>query len=234
MTKRLLVLLVLPAFGVGTVPGVCATELAAQESVRSVRLVADLTARDGSAEVRMDIVLADADTVGSTSAMILDFGRATAGDVRTGAGGDAVDLLRGAGLARSVRLPVEHIDGEARTQVTYQVEHATVENRGAVRGHLPVLGVRLRPERTLPGLFEAELRLPPEWRVLEGFPTGMTATGEPGVYRVDLQVVPSLLSFRARSDGAWRPGLPLVLDVLGLGLLLAFSVVGWRYMRSPA
>ena len=58
------------------------------------------------------------------------------------------------------------------------------------------------------------------WRELAGFAL------------IVLAVVPAVLSFRARSDGRWRPGLPALLDVAAVLLITAFSVFGWRHLRD--
>ncbi len=132
-----------------------------------------------------------------------------------------------------VRLPVMSGAGtEARVVAAYEVPAAVSGRGAAVRGHVPLLSLDLPPEAASPGLFRAEIHLPPGWTVTEGFPTGMTPAGAPGTYAVDLAVVPALIGFRARSDGAWRPGLPLALDVVALVALLAFSALGWRHLRE--
>ena len=124
--------------------------------------------------------------------------------------------------------------GTARVVVTYRVDEPVTEAGGKLRGRVPVLGIDRAPREAGPGLFRAELRVPPQWVVTEGFPTGLAPSGEPGVYRAELSVVPSLVSFRARADGAWRPGLPVLLDVLAGAILLVFAVFGWRHMREVA
>ncbi len=143
-------------------------------------------------------------------------------------------LARPRPLVGVVRLPITTGSGPSGPVVatSYAVTGAVTEEGARVRGHIPVLSVDLPPEAATPGLFRAELRLPPDWRVAEGFPTGLDATGTPGVYAVDLAVVPAVLSFRARSDGRWRPGLPALLDVAAVLLVAAFSVVGWRHLRD--
>lgn len=205
---------------------------AAQERVRSARLVADLTAGDGSASVRVEYVL-DGVVRGAApiEARALDFGEAVVEDVRAGSAGGEVALERGPGLVRRASLRAEGEAGAERIVASYGVARAAVDRRGAVRGHVPVLTLARPPEQTRPGLFAAELRLPPGWAVLEGFPTGLAATGEPGVYRVELPVIPAVLSFRARADGTWRPGLAFVLDGVAVAFLLAFALVGFRHLR---
>lgn len=203
------------------------------QSVHSARLVADLTAGDGSAQVSIEYELSGPPADGGVDASALDFGPETVREVVGGEPLTPLSVARGVGTAWATRLPAVPAgsSGVAMARARYRVDAAAQVVDGVVRGRLPVLAARLLPERTRPELFQAEVRLPPEWVVTEGFPTGLTATGEPGVYRVTLPVVPSLVSFRARSDGAWRPGLPAVLDAMAVALLLAFSVVGWRHLR---
>ncbi len=202
-------------------------------SVRAARLTADLTAGDGSAEVSVTYVVSGLRPGDRIPATALDFGGRVA-DLRVGGSGAAVALRTVPGSAWTTPLPVETQGSETVARARYRVAAAATQRNGAVRGRVPVLSAELLPERTFPGLFEAEVRLPPAWRVAEGFPTGLAPTGEPGVYRVSLPVVPSLVSFRARSDETWHPGLPLVLDALAVALLLAFSAVGLRHMRRAA
>jgi hypothetical protein len=78
-------------------------------------------------------------------------------------------------------------------------------------------------------VFHAELRAPSNWSVSEAFPTGLREAG--GIYTVDLAVAPSVVSLRARTDGNWRPGVPLLIDVAALTILLAFIVIGLRWLR---
>jgi hypothetical protein len=171
---------------------------------------------------------------GAVDATALEFAGARVEDVRLVGEGRALTLDRPRPLAGVVRLPVTTASAPTRSEVTtsYAVSGAVAEKGVRVRGHIPVLSVDLPPEAASPGLFHAELRLPPEWTVVEGFPTSLEATGAPGVYAVELAVVPAVLSFRARSDGRWRPGLPALLDVAAVLLIAAFSVVGWRHLRD--
>ena len=115
----------------------------------------------------------------------------------------------------------------------YRIAEAVQRDGEDVPVRVPVLPVAAPPHAGCPGLFRAELRLPPAWSVAEGFPTGLEADGE-GLYVVDLPVVPSVISLRGRADGAWRPGLPLLIDVLIGAILLAFGFMGWRHVKRAA
>ena len=93
--------------------------------------------------------------------------------------------------------------------------------------------VQRAPEAARTGLFQGRVRVPAEWAVTEGFPTGLALGDEADVYAVALSVVPSVVTLRARADGRWGLALPLVLDLVALGVLLVTAVAGWRHMREP-
>lgn len=199
-----------------------------------MHLVADLTGGDGEAHVRIEYVLTGTSAEAAVGATALEFAGARMQDVRVERDGPPLRVERPRPLAGLVRLPVSSRSGSNESVVAtwYDVSGAVVERGALVRGHIPVLSVDLPPEGASPGLFRAQVRLPPGWVLTEGFPTGLAATDTPGVYAADLAVVPAVLSFRARSDGRWRPGLPALLDAAAVMLVAAFSVVGWRHLRD--
>lgn len=213
-----------------------ASGAAAQGTVHAATFVAELA--EGDSEVRVQVVfeftgVAPGDSV---PVSLLDFGDAVARDVRV-AGADApATLVRGPGAARSGYLSVgAGPEGSGWLQVTYRVPVPEARGGAGVHLRLPVLTVDLPPEAARPGLFRGQVQVPRAWRVAEGFPTGLAATGADGALDVSLQVVPSLVSLRARTDGTWRPGLPLLLDGVAMAGLLLFSVLGWRHLtRSPS
>ncbi len=207
----------------------------AQVAVRSVHMVADLTGGDGGARVRVEYVLAP-DTAREVGATALELAGARMENVHLERDGAPLAIGRPRPLAGVVRLPVTAgPDPTARGVVAaYAVTGAVRADGPRVRAHVPVLSVDLPPEAASPGLFRAEVRVPPGWRVAEGFPTGLRATDTPGVYAVELAVVPAVVSFRARSDGRWRPGLPAVLDALAVLVIVGSSVIGWRHLRDTA
>lgn len=200
--------------------------------MHSVHLVVDLTGGDAAA-VRIEYVLAPSVTADRVDATALEFAGARVEEPRA-TDGSPVPVRRLRPLAAALSLPVSRAGGSGPSVVTvYAVPRAVSGHGASVRAHIPVVSVDLPPEAASPGLFSAEVRVPPRWRVAESFPTGLSPTDTPGLYRVDLAVVPAVLSFRARSDGRWRPGLPWVLDLLAFVLLLTFSAVGWRHLRNP-
>jgi len=210
--------------------------ICAQGAVRAVHLVADLTAGDGAARVRVEVALDSVVPGAAVDATALEFAGARVEGVRAGREGEALATSRPRSLAGKVRLPVVAAPDARGGEVVaaYTVPGAVREDGPRVRVHVPVLGVDLPPEAASPGLFHAELRLPPGWRVAEGFPTGLRAADEPGVWTVDLAVVPAVLSLRARADGRWRPGVPALLDAVAVLLIGAFSVIGWRHLVRSA
>jgi hypothetical protein len=120
-----------------------------------------------------------------------------------------------------------------RLAASYVVNNARITRGETVRVHIPVLTVALPPLRDVGDVFHAEVLVPSYWSVTDGFPTALRSTAD-GMYAVDLAVAPSVISVRARTDGAWRPGLPVILDVLAGFILLAFVVIGWRHLHSVA
>jgi hypothetical protein len=227
--------------------GACAAAVAAfasargvpaQVSVHAASFRADLTA-PGEATVRLSYELRGVGEGATVPLSVLDFGAAAAFDVRVDASGEPVTLARAQGAARAAEVAV---DGGPRDEgwlaLTYRVSLPNTAV-GSVLVHLPVVTVDLPPREARAGLFEAEVLVPDGWVVSEGFPTGLSLAGVPGLgapgsLAVELQVVPSVVSLRVRTDGAWRPGLPLLLDAVAVALLLAFSVVGWRHLRESA
>jgi len=209
---------------------------AAQTTVRSVRLTADLAPDDGGAAVRVEYVLA-VDGASPLRFELLGFGDATAEGFRIGERetGTPISLETESGSLRAAvfSLGVGADESEFAFVAYYFIAQAVERTGDGVRVHVPVLTLALPPEASRRDVFQAELLLPESWRVSEAFPTGLSRRPD-GVHEVDLPVVPSVVSLRARADGAWRPGLPLVLDVLAALILLGFGVVGWRHLREVA
>lgn len=217
---------------------VAASGAAAQTTttVRSARMVADLAPDDGAAEVRIEYVL---DVAGPSELRfeLLGFGDADAPGFWLGARdtGIPVTLERETGSMRSAEFTMSLAEGteEHRFEVHYLIRDAVAREGESLVAHVPVLVVAAPPSPEVIPAFEVEVLVPEAWRVSEGFPSGLTRS-EPGRWGVDLAVVPSVVSLRARADGVWRPGLPLLLDVLALGILLGFGWVGWRHLSAVA
>ena len=213
-----------------------AVPASAQTTVQSARLYADLSPDDGGAEVRVEYVL---DVLGTPELRfeLLGFGSASAyafwlGEQRTGTRIE-LDAETGSMRAAAFTLRIGETDEPYRLVAQYWIAEAVHLDGEDFGVRIPVLVIALPPADGVPDLFRAELTLPPEWSVAESFPTGMEINEE-GVYTVALPVVPSLVSARGRTDGTWRPGLPLTIDLLTAAILLASSFMGWRHLRGAA
>lgn len=206
----------------------------AQGTVQQARLQADLTGASGEATVRVEYLLGGVAPGDSVPVFLLDFGPAIPFDLRVGEGGESLSLSRLRGAARGGHARVEGTsDGQGRLVVTYRVPLPT-DPSGVVVSHLPVLRADLPFEQARPGLWVAEVRVPPGWKVMEAFPTGLVPSGTAGALAGDLQVVPTVVTLRARPDGAWRPGLLLVLNLLAAGVVVVTCVAGWRQLTAKA
>lgn len=207
---------------------------AQDETIRSVRMSVVLSQAD--AQVILEVEVEHADGTETLPASLLDFGGTRLADLALGSAGAPAALRQDRGVSRVGAVTVEPgPTSETRLVLaTYRVRGAVGRRGASLRAHVPVLSVDRPPTAATPGFFRAELRLPPEWSVTEGFPSGLRPMDRPGLYEVDLSVVPAVISFRGRVDGAWRPGVPLLLDILAGVLLLAFSAVGFRHLRAAA
>lgn len=211
----------------GAVSGAVAQE-PPTPTVAAARLSAAVDPATGRADVTIAYGVSDG---AATSVRIeaLDFGPAAVREVRLEGVGSPVVLDAESGRLRAAELPVAS-PGDSMV-VTYTVEGA-VEGGGAdVRLRVPVVVVDLPPHTADGPVFHAVIDVPDGWAVSGSFPTGLSETAD-GAWEVDLAVVPSLVSLRARTDGIWRPGLPVVLDGLALVVLLAFGLFGVRHLRG--
>jgi hypothetical protein len=210
-------------------------------SVVSARMVADLTADDGSADVTIRYVLS-----GTPRGAPLPLDRTVpvellgVADTRVaevsveGTGPVVLWPTRGVHRAAGVELPAGAAMGDtAALRISYTVEGAVPADGARLRGRVPVLSGPSAPAPGAGGGFEARLLVPPAWRLSEGFPSTLRAE-EAGVWSVALPVSPAFVGFRGRADGTWRPGLTLFVDVLTLTILTVFTFFGWRHLRSIA
>ncbi len=216
-----------------SVPGVVSEAIAAQETVISARLTADLTGADGSATVRVEYEVAGASHGSTLPASVLAFGSAAIEGLRAGRASVPVALRDEPGVAQGAELTVETADRPGVTLVvaTYRVVAAVTAEGNGLRGRIPVLTLARPPSEPGPGLFAARLLMPAGWRVTEGFPTGLAYVAGDGMHEVQLSVVPAVVGFRARTDDAWAPGLPVVLDTVAGSILVLFLLLGWRHLR---
>jgi len=140
-------------------------------------------------------------------------------------------------------------EGPLSLTVSYRIENA-LEGEGVVdrpgsgtdagEDPSPMIHARIPiltgpPVRAQGGgeAFSARVRVPETWMVSEGFPSGLDV-GDDGIYAVSLTVAPSVVGFRASTDGRWRLGFPLLVDLLTLLILTAFAGFGWRHLRGVA
>lgn len=207
---------------------------AGQGSVHAATMSADLTAAPGVTRVRMEYQLNGVRPGASVPVSLLDFGDARAEGFLIGVAAAPATLAERHGAARSGDWAVEAgADGGAVLRVEYEVPRTAADGSGRIVSHLPLLTVDLAPEAARPGLFQGRIRVPPDWAVTEGFPTTLSPGDEAGTFAVELAVVPSVVTVRARADGRSALALPLVLDLVALAVLLVTAVAGWRHMREP-
>ena len=200
--------------------------------VTSARMVADVVDRGPHAAVGIEYVLVGGEGGGLIPVQLLGFNGATSTELRVDGQSESVVLWPASGSLRAATLRApENADGAGFTlALSYEVEEAIETRDGAVRARIPIAVVPLPNEEGVQDIFQALVRVPADWAVTEAFPAGLTAEAG-GDHRVSLAVTPSFVGFRARTDGLVRPGLPLVLEVLMVTLLGAFSLVGWRHLR---
>jgi hypothetical protein len=220
---------------------IAAPSVAAQDEsmwrVESAQMEVDASVGDGAAQVTIHYTFV-ADGGGALPLdspipfELLGFGEATTESFTVGSG-PAISLAVTGGTHRSGEImPPSAVTGEALPiEVRYRVEQAVQLADGRVRGRIPTL--------TAPPLvdegsgFRAILVLPAQWSLVEGFPSGLRLNPS-GQYEVSLPVVPAMIGFRGRTDGAWRPGIPLMVDLLMLTMLCGFAVFGWRHLSGVA
>ena len=205
-----------------------------QGAVRSAALSADLTAADGSAQVRIDYVLEGEASVADVE--LLGFADATAEELVVDGRSSVLRLgtVSGRRRAAELSLTAPDADGARRLSLRYEVTGAVEHDEGRVRVRIPVASVSFPPAADAPGtVFSASLRLPSGWSVTEAFPSGLTRVAESS-YEVGLAVVPAVVAFRARNDGRRVPGVPAVLSGVAGVILLGLGLAGWRHLRSVA
>lgn len=164
---------------------------------------------------------------------LLGFGEATADVVDLEPGGAVVLWPTvGSHRAATVFAPVTATGETFALTARYVVDAPFVTPPDDVRAHVRVPVLTGPPVRAEGGeAFRATVTVPPEWAVAEGFPSGLRAD-EPGVWAVSLSVAPSMVSFRARTDGRWRPGFPHLVDLLTVLVLGAFAFIGRRHLKG--
>jgi hypothetical protein len=157
-----------------------------------------------------------------------------------GPGARPLDLRTASGTRRTGTVDLAYVavggaaaGGSASLTFRYDVRGAVRLEGGAFLVRVPVLSVSLPPAADPDDVFSATVRVPEGWTVSEGFPSGLRGDG-PGGYATTLPVVPSMVTVRGRSDGAWRPGVNLIVEILAGASLLGFAFLGWRHLGGGA
>ena len=145
-----------------------------------------------------------------------------------GAPADVVlDTRSGAAPRGTVRLPGGLAGRDVQVSLAYRIEGAWPADQATVRA--PVVAVTWPPATALPGTFRGTITLPADHLAYDAFPSTLSADADDGTtWSFDLQAVPSVVTFAVAAQR--QPFLTLAGAVEGttLGLLLLFSVFGWR------
>jgi hypothetical protein len=229
--------------------------VAAQQTpwrIASMRMTAALDPDDGSADVSMRWTLV-AGEPGAPLPLdapvpieLLGFGDAKVEEVtEAGAGTVVLWPTHGSHRAAAIEPPFGASGGALELALSYRAEAVVTGEGASVRVRIPVLTgppiaggepgavdlATLEAAGLGPVGFSVALEVPPSWRVADGFPSGLRR-GDDEALRATLSVSPSMVGFRARTDGSWRPGFPLLIDALTLVILLAFALRGWFHLRG--
>lgn len=214
-----------------------ATSAAAQGVVRAARLTVEVG--PSAVSVRAEYELALEGDAGSVEVELLEHAGATDIEI-LGPGGRPLDLRTASGTRRTGTVDLASaavggaaVGGAASLTFRYDVPGAVRLEGGAVLVRVPVLSVSLPPAADAVDVFSATVRVPEGWTVSEGFPSGLRGDGLGG-YTTTLPVVPAMVSVRGRSDGVWRPGVNLIVEILAGAFLLGFAFLGWRHLGGGA
>lgn len=241
-------------FAVAPPPGVAAqTPSATEWATLEQRVDLDMSAGDGSADVVIRYRFGPGEegaplpTGEPLTFELLGYGAATVGEIEL-LSGDATRRIVlwptvGSHRVGVVEPPFEVVGDALTMTASYRIGDALTDGEAnPVHARVPILtGPAVRAESGGQA-FQARLTVPDTWAVSEGFPSGLRSedddagdgsSGE-SVHVVSLTVAPSVVAFRAATDGRWRPGFPLLVDVLTVLILASFIGAGWRHLRSVA
>lgn len=194
-----------------------------------------VVSESGSAVVRLDYLLGSSEPdvavpeVEPILLKLLGVGDATVREVMVD-GAPLVLWPASGSLRAAVLRPSAVPAGETLSlSIEYTVARAAEIDGSEVTLRVPLV-TGPRPVEDGEG-FVTDVEVPAGWVMGDGFPSGLRQTEE-GVWIASLPVVPSVVRLQGRTDGVRRIRLPLVVDVLTVGLLLAFALFGWRHLSG--
>jgi hypothetical protein len=220
--------------------------------IASMRMHAVVDAAGRGADVTMRWTLVSAEPGGPlpleapVPIELLGFDDAAVEEVDQVDGGTVVLWpTHGSHRAAAIQPPFESSGSALELELAYRAESVVHGDGPSVRVRIPVLTgppvagaepgavdvAALQAAGLGPVGFSVALEAPPGWRVADGFPSGLRRD-DAGTLRATLPVSPSMVGFRARTDGVWRPGFPLLIDALTLAVLLGFALRGWIHLRG--
>ena len=208
-------------------------------TISGVSVAVRVDSDDGSADVEVDYRLRGGARRSAVSMRLFTFLSAVPAAVRA-TDGDGVALAldldadaREGVISGRVALPLER-GGEWTIRFFYQVVGAAGDGRFRVT--LPVVLVDALPEGSPEDMFVMEVALPPAVSLWETFPalTSSATDPSPGVTRLSLPVIPSMIRLHGGRGSRPRLTLPLVVD-LGVGLaIVLLSLAGLIWARRAA
>lgn len=113
-------------------------------------------------------------------------------------------------------------------EMSYKVTSRDTEE--SVHMNIPVLYINM-PSRKGEDIFNATVKLSPELKIVESFPSANWQNKEEGLYKTSIPAVPSLVKIVAIpvDDFAWS--FAAISDILVGVVLLVFLVLGWRKLK---
>ena len=233
MTLRRIAFLTVLGFSVGV------SESSGQEHLVSARARADFTEED-RAHVAITYVVRVTPESRAVPLAGLLFGVNVSSVQVSIAGTDApldITFSPGGRIGGSVPFgPAAVEDGLVSFVLRYEVSEAAAASSGLRELRAPIVAVMWAPAEAAPGVFSAEVLLPPELTVLGSFPADFREADDVSAaggrrYVAELSVLPALLSLRV-TEGGGRLAITTILNAAVLILLGAVAVGGWRYLRG--
>jgi hypothetical protein len=129
--------------------------------------------------------------------------------------------------------PYDAAREEIEILMTYVLRMSDAASADRVR--IPILAPTWPAAEAKPGTFVLSLRVPDGKSVYDATPSLLREIdndGDTRTYGVDMQVVPSLVSFSVSDGDPPLFGTSAILDTVVVVLLAAFSWVGWRHFQK--